>query len=667
MDKHFTYLNVNLFNYVHNVYSGAIWLDEVMLCIISLMFRVSISLVSPHFLKVRNLLHKQASPDIVIVVNGANFHGTEPITQVTATKSKDPEKGICGHHLKMPRTVMKWGGTQNGMIAAQHEIHENSKEAAITEAQRALKIAEDLKNICERAFDRAEKLYELIDDIGITTNLMRRYKKYQIVEVERPRIQRRFVQTAPIHLNETDTPTNSRPSSPDSITPPNQVLQIRTPRNAPKKPPTAPARKLLTEVREAKETRKKPVPSPRRTVPKDPKIPQQPADHVEQQEEHQEEHEEEHEQAETTTSIAGIQTTAEIQDVQQDEPHDRKKPEEEDTVPATPAQDVREEIVQQKETTTSIAGIETTAEIQDVQQDEPHDREKPEEEDTVPATPAQDVREEIVQQKETTTSITGIETTEIKDKQQEEQILEEQQIPQDHSTQLHPIEQNQQEETDIDEESERLVDVTIDSDTFETFDFTSITPSALDTTEEKNKEETPPKQQEPTPPRTIPITPLRTSPQNIVTVHVVEATIHEEPSTTTKTTRQETATKTKPALQEKPSTSTSTSTSEKSTARSSKRKRTEAFSTLNDQQVEELFVDESSKERKTKKQIKDATYNRKRNIAGDCRKCGRKFTRLDNRDRHERDCGANNYYTCGQCGNVFTTKSSYSRHLNSHK
>ena len=79
---------------------------------------------------------------------------------------------------------MKWGGTQNGMIAAQHEIHENSKEAAITEAQRALKIAEDLKNICKRAFDRAEKLYELIDDIGITTDLMRQYKKYQIVEVE---------------------------------------------------------------------------------------------------------------------------------------------------------------------------------------------------------------------------------------------------------------------------------------------------------------------------------------------------------------------------------------------------------------------------------------------------------------------------------------------------
>ena len=211
-----------------------------------------------------------------------------------------------------------------------------------------------------------------------------------------------------------------------------------------------------------------------------------------------------------------------------------------------------------------------------------------------------------------------------------------------------------------------LVDVTVDSDIMETFNFSSITPSDFDTTEEKNnKEETAPKQQEPTPPRTIPITPLRTSPQNIVTVHVVEATIHEEPSTTTKTTRQETATKTKPAQQEKPS--TSTSTSEKSTLRSSKRKKTEAFSTLNDQQVEELFVDESSKERKTKKQSKDTIYNRRRNIAGDCRKCGRKFTWLDNRDRHERDCGSNNYYTCGHCGNVLTTKSSYSRHLNSHK
>ena len=107
MDKHFKDLNINLFNYVNNVYSSAIWLDELMLCIISLMFRVSISIVSPHFLKVSNLLHKQASPDIVIVVNGLNFYGTQPITQVTVTKSKNPKKGICGHHLNLPLTVMK--------------------------------------------------------------------------------------------------------------------------------------------------------------------------------------------------------------------------------------------------------------------------------------------------------------------------------------------------------------------------------------------------------------------------------------------------------------------------------------------------------------------------------------------------------------------------------
>ena len=210
------------------------------------------------------------------------------------------------------------------------------------------------------------------------------------------------------------------------------------------------------------------------------------------------------------------------------------------------------------------------------------------------------------------------------------------------------------------------MDITVDSDTLETFDFTSITPSALDTTEEKNnKEETPPKQQEPTPPRTIP--PLRTSSQNIVTVHVVDAIIHQEPSTTTTTRQQRTTTPTitKPAQQENPS--TSTSTSEKSTLRSSKRTRTEAFSTLNEEEVEELFVDQSSKERKTKKQNRDATYNRKRNVKGECRKCGRSFTRLDNRDRHERDCGGTNYYTCGYCGNVYTAKATYTRHVRTHK
>ena len=82
------------------------------------------------------------------------------------------------------------------------------------------------------------------------------------------------------------------------------------------------------------------------------------------------------------------------------------------------------------------------------------------------------------------------------------------------------------------------MDVTIDSDTLETFDFTSITPSALDTTEEKNKEETAPKTTRAYTSKNNSNNTLRTSPQNIVTVHVVEATIHEEPSTTTKTTRQ---------------------------------------------------------------------------------------------------------------------------------
>ena len=145
---------------------------------------------------------------------------------------------------------------------------------------------------------------------------------------------------------------------------------------------------------------------------------------------------------------------------------------------------------------------------------------------------------------------------------------------------------------------------------------------------QNDKEETTLKQQ-PTPKTTITIaTPLRTSPQNVVTVQ------------TTPQERSSTATISTPAQQEEPS--PSTSTSEKSTIPSYKRKRTDAFSTLRDEDVQELFVDDSSKEKKTK-QSRDTTYKWKCNIQGNCRKCGQSFTQLDNLDCHERDCGGNNF------------------------
>ena len=122
MDKHFADLKINLSNYVLAIYSGAIWLDELILCIIALMFRVSISIISPYYTAMRNLLHNLPSPDIVIIVNGSSFHQGNIITQVTATRHKDQNIGIVGSNYEIPK-VLVWGGVKNGEIAAQHEIH----------------------------------------------------------------------------------------------------------------------------------------------------------------------------------------------------------------------------------------------------------------------------------------------------------------------------------------------------------------------------------------------------------------------------------------------------------------------------------------------------------------------------------------------------------------
>ena len=66
-----------------------------------------------------------------------------------------------------------------------------------------------------------------------------------------------------------------------------------------------------------------------------------------------------------------------------------------------------------------------------------------------------------------------------------------------------------------------------------------------------------------------------------------------------------------------------------------KRKRTEPFSTMNEDEVEELFVDNNSP---VKEKSRDSQYKRKCREPGKCEKCGREFKRIDNRNRHEKIC-----------------------------
>ena len=97
----------------------------------------------------------------------------------------------------------------------------------------------------------------------------------------------------------------------------------------------------------------------------------------------------------------------------------------------------------------------------------------------------------------------------------------------------------------------------------------------------------------------------RNSEQNVL---IAEATIHQQPS-------------------RRPSTrSQDSSTSQPSTSREVKRKRTEPFSTVNEDEIEELFVDSNSP---VKKRSRDSQYNRKCHQPGACEKCGKQFKRID--------------------------------------
>ena len=84
--------------------------------------------------------------------------------------------------------------------------------------------------ICEIAFKRMEKLFDQMDDIGILTDTMRKYQRYQIVPVERAepieRFRNRVIQTPPSPLQDPYIPT-SRSTTPESTSPPWPALRTR--------------------------------------------------------------------------------------------------------------------------------------------------------------------------------------------------------------------------------------------------------------------------------------------------------------------------------------------------------------------------------------------------------------------------------------------------------
>ena len=176
MDHHLRMLNLNLKEYVHDVFSGAIWLDEPMLCVIGLMFKVSISIVTPSYTAVKNLLHNNATPDIVLIVNGETFHGKNTINRVVPTRKNAATTTLVGCGLRFGE-ILRWTGRQNGQIAAKVAINNRCKDLVLTEAELALKNCEMAKCYFQNTLDRTEKVIQQLDNMKMLTDQIKKIQK----------------------------------------------------------------------------------------------------------------------------------------------------------------------------------------------------------------------------------------------------------------------------------------------------------------------------------------------------------------------------------------------------------------------------------------------------------------------------------------------------------
>ena len=89
-------LNINFCTYVHGIYSGEIWGDDIMIGANGKMFNIRISIVSPYYNDIWNVYHDgHYLSDIVLIANGLDFsNDKKKITHISATKS-DKETWAC--------------------------------------------------------------------------------------------------------------------------------------------------------------------------------------------------------------------------------------------------------------------------------------------------------------------------------------------------------------------------------------------------------------------------------------------------------------------------------------------------------------------------------------------------------------------------------------------
>ena len=80
--------NLTYLSYVMGTYHGSIWGDEFIIGVITMMFNIRITVISPYFNDLWHIFHDGLEePDIILVVNGSHF-GSEPvnISHFTSTR-----------------------------------------------------------------------------------------------------------------------------------------------------------------------------------------------------------------------------------------------------------------------------------------------------------------------------------------------------------------------------------------------------------------------------------------------------------------------------------------------------------------------------------------------------------------------------------------------------
>ena len=136
-------------SYCTNLFKGEIWGDDLIAAVISDMWHVAISVVSPSYLKPVPLFHKKKVPDIVIVANGGAWPNLErPCTHFSVTRPDDTDVNLPGYELM--------SAPPTNPTLAQDQVPKTLMPIMLSKTAKAKWLA--LQEYCDSEQDRSLKL-----------------------------------------------------------------------------------------------------------------------------------------------------------------------------------------------------------------------------------------------------------------------------------------------------------------------------------------------------------------------------------------------------------------------------------------------------------------------------------------------------------------------------